>query len=293
MVALPKLLYLQEPYRWLYEALPTPPWAANERPPGWWYDPPALAGELERAIRLRKRAVRSARKCGARPPLTRSCAIHCTLAESILRAYGLDAEVCYLGVGLAEPPVRVPPAAERTSSSPSVPPFPKRTSSSLFAPSAIGGTTPGRWSGSRMSPIMSSSDAYATSPPRLDVALDVRIAVPHEEVGDLYRRASLFLYAPRLEQLGLAPLEAAAAGFRWWPLPRQVPRNGERRCHRRPGVGGTTGLWRGRRCPGRQPGASAQLGAQGRQLVAERWGVADAGRRLEAALAATVRQARP
>ena len=35
-VDVPSVLYLQEPYRRFYEALPVPPWAADERGPGWW-----------------------------------------------------------------------------------------------------------------------------------------------------------------------------------------------------------------------------------------------------------------
>jgi glycosyltransferase involved in cell wall biosynthesis len=43
--------------------------------------------------------------------------------------------------------------------------------------------------------------------------LDLRITVSHVELLSLYRDASLFLYSPRLEPFGLAPLEAAACGL--------------------------------------------------------------------------------
>jgi len=42
------------------------------------------------------------------------------------------------------------------------------------------------------------------------VRLTTRLRVSEEELRDLYRRARLFVYAPYLEPLGLAPLEAMA-----------------------------------------------------------------------------------
>ena len=47
----------------------------------------------------------------------------------------------------------------------------------------------------------------------LGVRLDIRVDVSHHELLSLYREAALFLYAPRLEPFGLAPLEAAACGL--------------------------------------------------------------------------------
>ncbi len=47
---------------------------------------------------------------------------------------------------------------------------------------------------------------------RLDVDLEIRTSVPDEEIVGLYNRAKLFVYAPILEPLGLAPLEAMSCG---------------------------------------------------------------------------------
>jgi len=46
----------------------------------------------------------------------------------------------------------------------------------------------------------------------LGVVLDVRQKVSEEELVHLYQRATAFVYAPRLEPFGLAPLEASACG---------------------------------------------------------------------------------
>jgi glycosyltransferase involved in cell wall biosynthesis len=45
------------------------------------------------------------------------------------------------------------------------------------------------------------------------IALDLRCNVSDRELVRLYSAASLFLYAPRLEPFGLAPLEASACGL--------------------------------------------------------------------------------
>ena len=46
-----------------------------------------------------------------------------------------------------------------------------------------------------------------------DIELDVRHNVSERELVQLYQTATLFLYAPRLEPFGLAPLEGAASGL--------------------------------------------------------------------------------
>ena len=45
------------------------------------------------------------------------------------------------------------------------------------------------------------------------VTLDLRPKVSDQELLELLRTAGLFLYAPRLEPFGLAPLEASACGL--------------------------------------------------------------------------------
>ena len=45
------------------------------------------------------------------------------------------------------------------------------------------------------------------------VTLDLRPKVSDQELLELFRTAGLFLYAPRLEPFGLAPLEAGACGL--------------------------------------------------------------------------------
>ncbi|HTT92307.1 MAG TPA: hypothetical protein VMF65_22325, partial [Acidimicrobiales bacterium] len=56
-VNLPSVLYLQEPHRSLYEALPRPPWAADDRPSDWWYSPAELRKAVRRALQVRRNEV--------------------------------------------------------------------------------------------------------------------------------------------------------------------------------------------------------------------------------------------
>ncbi len=94
----PRALYLQEPQRWLYEANPTNPWLA-----------PAFPDSVRERVRYPARvvvgAVRSFRRAQrARFEVENARRFDVLLVnslysrESVLRAYGIDAEVCALGV---------------------------------------------------------------------------------------------------------------------------------------------------------------------------------------------------
>ena len=97
-VDMPSLLYLQEPSRRYYEALPVPPWAADERPLGWWHSPTDVRKAVRRAVRVRKSEVRVREEVRNASAFNKIACNSFYSRESILRAYGLDAEVCYLGV---------------------------------------------------------------------------------------------------------------------------------------------------------------------------------------------------
>src|SRR4029077_6332610 len=96
---LPSVLYLQEPYRWLFEALPELPWAFPNREPGlrpisvstWkskWRD-------LQRVWAARLQLTEEIRNAKG---FSRILVNSRFSRESIVRAYGMDSDVCYLGV---------------------------------------------------------------------------------------------------------------------------------------------------------------------------------------------------
>ncbi len=293
MVLLPKLLYLQEPYRWLYEALPTPPWAANKRPRGWWYDPPTLAQELKRALRLRKRAIQireEVRNAGAFDKILCNSFYS---RESILRAYGLGAEVCYLGVNAARFAGQGNPDDREDFFLTVGAAIPEKNIEFIIR--ALGHRQDRSWPLVWVANVPNDElvGRLRILAAELDIALDVRVGIAHEELLDLYRRAGLFLYAPRLEPFGLAPLEAAAAGL----AVVAVAEAGTRETVA-DGISGLLVTGEPRAFAAAvdtlvgNPERRARLGTQGRQVVAQRWGAADAGRRLEAALSATIEEAR-
>ena len=94
----PKVIYLQEPYRPLYEATPILPWVAPTIPPGAWHKPHQLKNLAFDFLAFQWLRIQ------AREELLNAQAFDSILVnslfsrESVLRAYGLDARVCYLGI---------------------------------------------------------------------------------------------------------------------------------------------------------------------------------------------------
>ena len=211
-VDMPSLLYLQEPSRRYYEALPVPPWAADERPLGWWHSPTDVRKAVRRAVRVRKSEVRVREEVRNASAFNKIACNSFYSRESILRAYGLDAEVCYLGVDQ----LRFTPGEHDRRQ-----PFFLSVGTAAwekngtFIIRALARRTDKSW------PLVwvanMADDDYVTEMKTLaqagDIELDVRHNVSERELVQLYQTATLFLYAPRLEPFGLAPLEGAASGL--------------------------------------------------------------------------------
>jgi hypothetical protein len=97
-VSIPSVIYLQEPYRWLYEAMPRLPWLAPPERSASLLKPSTLKAaiadwKLIRNLRLQARE-EFENAAGFSGILVNSYFSR----ESVLRAYGLDADVCYLGI---------------------------------------------------------------------------------------------------------------------------------------------------------------------------------------------------
>ena len=211
-VEMPSVLYLQEPHRQFYEASPVPPWAADRRPPGWWYTPREVRRATRRAVQVRKNEVRireEVRNAGAFEKLVCNSFYS---RESILRAYGLDAEVCYLGVDETH---FMPGANDQRL------PFflsvgrAAQDKNPAFVIRALALREDRSWP---LVWVANMADEHYVSELQqlandLGVTLDIRRDIGDRELVQLYRTAGLFLYAPRLEPFGLAPLEAAACGL--------------------------------------------------------------------------------
>jgi glycosyltransferase involved in cell wall biosynthesis len=279
---LPALLYLQEPYRWLYEALPDPPWAADDRADGWWYAPLRLRDAAKRGLLVRRRQVRVREEVRNARAFDIIACNSLYSRESILRAYGLNATVCYLGIDVG----RFSPPREPSRRRPffltvgAVDP----AKNPEFIIRSLGRRTdrtwPLTWVGNFGSPeyvthLKQVADQCA-------VKVDFKIRISDSELVNLYREACLLLYAPRLEPFGFPPLEAAACG-----LPTiAVAEAGTRETV----VEGTNGFLVSATEESfaakidealARPDLLRQLGARGRKYVERQWTLSDAGQRLE------------
>ncbi|MFH1552852.1 MAG: glycosyltransferase family 4 protein [Candidatus Omnitrophota bacterium] len=210
-VDLPKVLYLQEPYRWIYEALPELPWPALPDPVTlreFLIYPFIFMRDLGRVQLLRVQA---------REEITNAKAFDMILVnslfsrESVLRAYGIDSKVCYLGVDTDFfKPIKMD--KERFVVGLGGIYFGKGIESSIRAIAAIPEDKRpeiiwvGNFSDAKYQREMENL-ANASG-----VKISFRIRASQEEVLDILNRAAVMIYTPRLEPLGLAPLEANACG---------------------------------------------------------------------------------
>ena len=201
------VLYLQEPLRTLYEALPRLPWPAL---PSRRLSPASAVQRLQDSVRIRALRVQAREELESVRAYDRVLANSYFSRESVLRAYGVDPRVCYLGVDTKRYVDRSLPREHlvvgignfgRT----------KRVDVAIAAVAALPEPRPVlTWIGN------GAEQRYLRSlvglAQRLDVAFEPLVAISHSQVVDVLNRASVMLYAPRLEPFGYAPLEAAACG---------------------------------------------------------------------------------
>jgi glycosyltransferase involved in cell wall biosynthesis len=210
-VRIPSVIYLHEPYRRLYEALPTLPWAAlPKNSEAFW-----SFGHWRRFISDKFRI--QALRLQVRAEIENASAFNRILVnslysrESVLRAYGVESRVCYLGIDLE----RFTPSGEAVGS------FVMGLGGLSYAKGvdrairALGCVDPSKrpelvWVGNF------SSREYECELQSLaatcGVKLTVKVRVSDVELVSLLSRASMLLYTSRLEPFGLAPLEANACG---------------------------------------------------------------------------------
>jgi len=205
----PKVLYLQEPFRWLYEALPQLPWLAR---------PVSPQTTVRSVYRLLKDIVRvQGLRIQAREEVESAKAYNRILVnsffsrESVLRAYGVNATVCYLGIDTETF------VYERRPREPFVVSLGSMTAekNARFVIEAISRLREPRpplvWIANLV------GGAYANEMKELAASLGVHFEIRHQvsdsELVDLLNRATAMLYAPRLEPFGMAPLEANACGL--------------------------------------------------------------------------------
>src|SRR5262245_13950266 len=208
---LPSVLYLQEPYRHLYEALPELPWLAL--PPFNWQRPSLRAIKRIFVDHFTTRACR----IQARGELIAARAFTTILVnslfsrESLLRAYNIDAKVCYLGIDTS---VFVDRDLQRDNFIVGIGSFTKEKRIDFVMHAIAHLPSHHRhlvWIGNIASPAyLGELQALAAT---LKIRFAPRVRVSDQEIVDTLNRGALMAYAPRLEPFGLAPLEANACGL--------------------------------------------------------------------------------
>lgn len=279
-VDLPKVLYLQEPERSMYEASTSWPWIPPRLRDVEMFRPSSLLGYLgQRALlsyygdlaRLEEANIRSFDRVLANSFFSR---------ESILRAHAVDARVCYLGVDTRRFARRDLPRDGFAIGVGSFHPH-KCIDFVIRSLGRVRGARPPLvWVGNAAAP------GYAEELRRLAIEAGVHFT-PRENVSDdelvnLLSRASMMVYAPRLEPFGFAPLEANGCGV---PVVG-VAEGGIRETV----VDGVNGIVVEREEEAiakaverlrDDPALALELGNRGRQVVESLWSIASARDRLE------------
>ena len=291
---MPKVLYVQEPCRPLYESLPDLPWLSFRRRmtresrleyAGNWI---RNALEVE-GLRVQVRAeVESARAMDL--VLVNSMFSR----ESVWRAYGLDSRVCYLGVETELfRPLGLPRKHQVMGLGAFVPE--KKIG---FVIQSLARMPPPRpalvWVGNVAIP--SYLERMRAIARETEVEFAPYTGIADEEVVRLLNESVCLVYAPRLEPFGFAPLEAFACGTPVVALAEGGVRETVE--------DGRSGLLVGDADPQafadalrrlvENPALATDMGRAARALAMEKWTWAAAVSRLETALASAVlRNARP
>jgi glycosyltransferase involved in cell wall biosynthesis len=210
-VSIPKVLYLQEPHRRLYEALPRLPWVALEpsNQAAWSFNQShRFLWDLSEVQALRVQA---------REELHNAQAFDLILVnsyfsrESLLRAYNLDSEVCYLGVDLNRFQNQHQPQENFVIGVGSFTPA-KNIKFVIESLAQVERSRPALvWVGNFVdSGYLEELQQLAK---RLQVNFTPKIRISDQELIDLLNRALLTIYTPRLEPFGYGSIEANACGL--------------------------------------------------------------------------------
>ena len=210
---LPSVLYLQEPYRWLFEALPKLPWEFPNREPTlrllsvstWtskWHD-------LQRVWAARLQLTEEIRNAKG---FSRILVNSLFSRESVLRAYGMESDVCYLGIDSDRFPL-VNGRRERQMITVGLLYFGKGADRALKAIASIPkGQRPRLlWVGNGADP------QYLHDIKRLaeerEVDFVFKSHVDESTLISYLQQSFAMIYTPRLEPFGYAPLEANLCGL--------------------------------------------------------------------------------
>jgi glycosyltransferase involved in cell wall biosynthesis len=280
-----KVLYLQEPGRGLYEAIGGGlPWTAIPAQSRPWMHLSYMRWFVSNLISVQRLRVL------ARDERLNASAFDLILVnsyfsrENLLRVYGLDSTVCYLGVDTRLFVNHHYPRENFVVCVGELVPL-KNAEFIIKAVAQIDVPRPrlvwiGNWIANR------GSESYYEEMRSLakshEVTFEVRRSIDDKELVDILNRAGTMVYAPRLEPFGLAPLEANACG-----LPVVAVAEGGLRETIIDGVNGFLVQHQPQMMAdaiqrlAHDKDLAAQLGKNGSRIVQEKWSVNAAVERLE------------
>ncbi len=210
-VKIPKVIYLQEPYRPLYEASPVLPWALPTMPNGWWHSPSEIRNLVFDLLAVQWLRVQAREEYLSANAFDSILVNSLYSRESVLRAYGLDGKVCPLGIDSGVFINRHLPRENFAIGVGAIAP----SKNVRFIIEALAQVPPPRpplvWvANTCKAGYLKEIESFASI---AGVDFNPRIEIGDEELIDLLNRAALMVYAPRLEPFGFAPLEANACGL--------------------------------------------------------------------------------
>ncbi len=211
-VEIPKVLYLQEPYRWLYEAMPRLPWLAlpeSEKP--WWQSRSYIHSFVENIVDVQGLRVQAREELKYAESADLILVNSLFSRESVQRAYGLESKVCYLGIDtdrfttLDIPRQQMVVGLGAIYSGKGL----KRAVRAIGTINSID-RPPLVWIGNfadtnYLQEIQQLADT-------LGVNFIPKVNINDKEIVVLLNQASVMIYTPILEPFGFAPLEANACG---------------------------------------------------------------------------------
>lgn len=211
-VNIPSIVYLQEPNRPLYEALPELPWLATSWAMDGLFDLRFWRSTLKRKLKFSRARVLAREELVSAKAFDRIFVNSFFSRESVLRAFGIDSKVCYLGVDTRKF-VNQHKRRERLVVCLAAL-LPNKNIE--FVIRALAEIPTSR----RPKLVLVCNMVF---PPYLQrirslgersgVQFELKHRIPDAELVELLNHARAMVYAPRLEPFGYAPLEANACGL--------------------------------------------------------------------------------
>lgn len=210
-VDIPSAIYLGEPYRNFYEALPELPWIAPAIQMDEHYSWRSITDHLKSVIRLDGIRLQARFELEFAKEFDAIFVNSRFSRESVLRAYGLESKICYLGIDTEHYRPTLEPKEEYVIGVGYI----YHGKGIDRAIRAIGTIHEEKrpallWVGDNAS--QSDLKSYESLARELGVNFSPKIHISDEELIGLLSRAKAMIYTSRLEPFGLAPLEANACG---------------------------------------------------------------------------------